>query len=70
MAHCPGCGTASGRVHSRYRRRLADAAIAGRAMVLLLVMRRFFCANTDCAAWTSPSRSTDSQQSGRGERTS
>ncbi|WP_246011641.1 transposase family protein [Nocardia mexicana] len=41
MAHCPGCGTGSGRVHSRYRRRLADAATAGRAMVLVLVVRRF-----------------------------
>lgn len=52
VAHCPGCGAGSRRVHSRYRRRLADAAIAGRAMVLLLIVRRFFCANTDCAART------------------
>jgi hypothetical protein len=27
---CPKCGTVSGRVHSRYSRRLADAAIGGR----------------------------------------
>ncbi|MEV2223984.1 transposase family protein [Nocardia vinacea] len=52
MAQCPGCGTASGRVHSRYRRRLADAAIAGRTLVLLLVVRRFICANTGCEART------------------
>lgn len=51
-AQCPRCGTASKRVHSRYRRRLADAAIAGRTMVLLLVVRRFLCGNTDCAART------------------
>jgi transposase IS204/IS1001/IS1096/IS1165 family protein len=27
---CPGCGTLSRRVHSRYRRRLSDTAITGR----------------------------------------
>ncbi|WP_429455334.1 ISL3 family transposase [Nocardia sp. GP40] len=52
VAQCPGCGAVSGRVHSRYRRRLADAAVAGRTMVLSLVVRRFFCGNTDCAART------------------
>ncbi|WP_433709690.1 ISL3 family transposase [Nocardia sp. CA-084685] len=52
MAQCPGCGTASERVHSRYRRRLADAAVAGRTMVLSLVVRRFFCGHTECAART------------------
>ena len=29
-AACPACGAVSGRVHSRYCRRLADAAIGGR----------------------------------------
>ncbi|MEV6324975.1 ISL3 family transposase [Nocardia sp. NPDC051787] len=52
MAQCPECGTASGRVHSRYRRTLSDAAVAGRAMVLVLIVRRFFCGNTGCAAKT------------------
>ncbi|MEU2032613.1 ISL3 family transposase [Nocardia amamiensis] len=52
MAHCPQCATASGRVHSRYQRRLADAAVAGREMALHLVVRRFFCVNKDCAAKT------------------
>ncbi|WP_245714169.1 ISL3 family transposase [Nocardia vaccinii] len=51
-AHCGGCGTPSGRVHSRYRRQLADAAVAGRKMVLRLVVRRFFCVNTGCRAKT------------------
>ncbi|MGW4774921.1 transposase family protein [Nocardia sp. NPDC004278] len=51
-ARCPGCETVSARVHSRYRRRLADASIAGRMMILRLVMRRFFCLNTSCAART------------------
>ena len=40
---CPGCGTRSGRVHSRYRRRLADLPIAGRPVRLMVVARRFYC---------------------------
>jgi hypothetical protein len=32
-AVCPGCGTASSRVHGRYRRRLADLAVASRKVV-------------------------------------
>ncbi len=51
-AHCPRCGTGSERVHSRYRRRLADAAVAGRAMILRLMVRRFFCVNSACSAKT------------------
>ncbi|MGO4649966.1 ISL3 family transposase, partial [Nocardia sp. 2YAB30] len=51
-ARCAGCGTLSSRVHSRYRRRLADAAVSGRRMVLRLVARRFFCVNASCRAKT------------------
>jgi len=40
------------RVHSRYRRRLADAALAGRAVTLRLRVRRFYCDNTGCDACT------------------
>ena len=49
---CPHCGTGSARVHSRYRRRLSDAALAGRPMILRLRVRRFFCDNIGCAACT------------------
>ncbi|MFE9328705.1 transposase [Nocardia sp. NPDC052278] len=31
---------------------MADAAVAGRTMVLSLVVRRFFCRNNECAAKT------------------
>ncbi|WP_366914436.1 transposase family protein [Nocardia sp.] len=51
-ARCPGCATASMRVHSRYRGRLADMAVADRASVLRLVVRRFFCDFSGCAART------------------
>jgi transposase len=40
---CPGCATRSARVHSRYRRRVADLPIAGRPVRLLIVARRFYC---------------------------
>ena len=40
---CPGCGTRSDRVHSRYRRRLADLPAAGRPMRLVVLARRFYC---------------------------
>lgn len=42
-ARCPDCSTVSRRVHSRYERRLFDAAVAGRETVLHLRVRRFFC---------------------------
>jgi transposase len=47
-AACPKCGTASGRVHSRYGRRLADVAIGGRRVMIRLTVRRFFCAAPGC----------------------
>jgi transposase len=42
-AACPACGSRSGRVHSRYERRLADAAIGGRRVMIWLQVRRLFC---------------------------
>jgi transposase len=51
-AACPVCGTVSGRVHSRYGRRLADAGIGGRRVVIRLTARRFFCAAPGCKRTT------------------
>jgi zinc-finger of transposase IS204/IS1001/IS1096/IS1165 len=45
---CPGCSMASGRVHSRYQRRLADLPLVGRVVELCLTVRRFFCVNGAC----------------------
>jgi hypothetical protein len=42
-AACPACGRGSQRVHSRYERRLADAAIGGRRVMIWLEVRRLFC---------------------------
>jgi hypothetical protein len=49
---CPGCSTASGRVHSRYERRIADRAVGGREAVIHLRVRRFFCINAGCGRKT------------------
>ncbi|QCX82575.1 Transposase (plasmid) [Streptomyces sp. YIM 121038] len=45
---CPDCRTASRRVHSRYQRRLADAAVGGRPVVIELSVRRLFCDVDGC----------------------
>ena len=49
---CPDCGEASGRVHSRYARHLADAGIGGRQATLVLTVRRLFCDQPGCARRT------------------
>ncbi|MEU8264846.1 transposase family protein [Micromonospora sp. NPDC048999] len=49
---CPRCSRTSGRAHGRYRRRLADAALGGRAVVIDLLVRRFKCVSKSCAAMT------------------
>jgi len=51
-AVCAACGNCSARVHSRYDRRLADAAVAGRPVVLRLQVRRFFCDTQECPVVT------------------
>ncbi|MET7427355.1 ISL3 family transposase [Dactylosporangium sp. NPDC005555] len=45
---CPGCGARSGRVHRRYRRYLADLAVGGRRVVLVLQVRVFVCQDPAC----------------------
>lgn len=51
-AACPGCGQRSDRVHSRYARSLADAAIGGQPMRIRLRVRRFRCLAPGCARRT------------------
>jgi hypothetical protein len=45
---CPGCGGRSARVHRRYRRRLADLAVGGRQVMLMLQVRVFVCQDQSC----------------------
>jgi transposase len=51
-AACPDCGTESARVHGRYHRRLADTALAGRPVVIRLLVRRLVCREARCARAT------------------
>ncbi|MEY9997254.1 transposase [Streptomyces sp. V4I8] len=51
-AVCPGCGSVSTRVHSRYGRTIADAPVGARPVVIALSVRRLFCDNGDCARVT------------------
>lgn len=48
LAGCPGCGTVSRRVHSRYQRRLLNTAIGGCEVVICLSVRRFVCLFPQC----------------------
>ncbi|MFC7831083.1 transposase family protein [Streptomyces sp. NPDC057375] len=52
IAPCPDCDTPARRVHSRYRRRLADAALGNRPVVIDLCVRRLFCDSARCARRT------------------
>jgi transposase len=51
-AACTGCAVVSQRVHSRYRRQLADTASGGQEVLIDLQARRFFCRNKVCAKAT------------------
>lgn len=68
QAQCPGCGGVSRRVHSWYWRRLADLPWAGRAMVVRLRTRRWFCDHGDCPRRIFAERFEET--AGRGERRS
>lgn len=55
-AACPGCGTPSSRVHSRYERVLDDLPWQGRPVSLRIRARRFRCASPDCPRLTFAER--------------
>lgn len=52
VASCPDCGNRAQRVHSRYDRTLADAAVGNRPSRLVLRVRRFLCPNMECSRRT------------------
>jgi transposase len=47
-AVCPRCGTSSDRIHSRYRRTVADLPCQDRVVALRLIVRKFCCLQPDC----------------------
>ena len=47
-ANCPLCDIPAQRIQSRYKRSLADLPISGRRVQLQLLVRRFYCDNSQC----------------------
>lgn len=45
---CPECGAVSGRIHSRYKRRLMNLPAHGRIVEINVETRRFRCVGTAC----------------------
>lgn len=48
MGTCPECGAVSGRIHSRYKRRLIDLPAHGRIVEINVETRRFRCVGATC----------------------
>lgn len=48
MAHCPLCHCPTQRVHSRYERTLKDLPVVQFHLIIMLVVRKFFCLNDTC----------------------
>ena len=55
-AACPGCGTMSRHVHSRYERTLGDLPWQGRPVALRIQARRFRCPDPICSRRTLAER--------------
>jgi transposase len=53
---CPDCRVPSARVHSRYERKVADLPWQGRAVVIRIQARRFFCVAPACRRRTFTER--------------
>lgn len=69
-ASCPCCGRALRRVHSHYRRRLADLPAHGRRVEIVITARRFRCPHVDCARRIFAERLDPGATAAHGRRTS
>jgi len=47
-AECPYCGTISGKLHSKYRREIADLPIAQYKVKLVIEVKKYTCSNSYC----------------------
>lgn len=67
---CPACGRRCARVHSRYRRTLADLPWLGHAVVLRVTVRRFSCDRARCRRriFTEPLPATAARYARRTKR--
>ncbi|WP_433224036.1 transposase family protein [Dactylosporangium sp. CS-047395] len=59
VAACPGCGVPGRRVHSRYQRRVADPAMAGRRVWILVRFAGSSASRSAALGRRSSSRSRD-----------
>ena len=48
MAECPYCGVISGKIHRKYNREIADLPIAQYKVNLVVVVKKYTCANPEC----------------------
>ncbi|GAB3835808.1 transposase family protein [Dactylosporangium cerinum] len=65
QAGCQACAVPSSRVHSRYRRTLADAPVAGRPIRIVLSVRRFFYDNSASTTTAISDQVARSRRAGR-----
>ncbi len=49
QSKCPYCESLSNSVHSKYTRTISDLPIQNNKVKLLIVVRKFFCSNLNCA---------------------
>ena len=47
-AKCPYCGYKSGKIHSKYRREIADLPIAQYKVKVVIEVKKYICGNSDC----------------------
>ncbi len=47
-SYCPCCSVGSSRIHSKYKRHIADLPWGGKSIRIDLTARKFFCDNTNC----------------------
>ena len=48
ISNCPYCGSASSKVHSRYKRELSDLPISHYKVKLIIEVKKYICENADC----------------------
>lgn len=55
-AKCPYCGMEANKVHSVYERNIQDLPIQGKKVKIVLMRRKYFCANAECVHKTFAER--------------
>lgn len=48
-AKCPNCGTESDKIHSKYRREIADLPISQYKVKLMIEVKKYACVNPKCS---------------------